>query len=442
MSKPELNRGGQKKGILICVNGPDNAAKVALMSDLHMYLIEQGLESKIIYSPDYSSVKQPKRLLLDEIMHLYDLAEAYRNEGVNVILNPSNMGELGDSLGLKIDLIIDTTGASKVPRPDFVQFNGNNLEDVKAAVSSLTTPIEELPEVQPRPTKQAYTHTSRLEACYRGQKAVSLVKSKPGYYIPPSLSGNFLELYTNTLNSIIERNRQVKDDGLVPVATLVNVEQNDSASKSPLQLDIAEDMPLVLEVPTEVSLQQTVPKIEFDTLATAIFASSDISIEAISSEVQDWDYDKKSIALESIVQTHPELIHMDYRFELVLSLSQFCELAEVVSTKPAMQTISPKLGYEVPSSVIDAGKAYIYESCFDDSNSLYSKLFEQYDQQVASFGCLSGNRIRAVLNISFQELWNIDRSKTKNKVASSLVNIAKETHPALWMSSLKSNRSK
>jgi len=155
---------------------------------------------------------------------------------------------------------------------------------------------------------------------------------------------------------------------------------------------------------------------ELDIVADMLYEYSDLPLEDLKKEVANWPYERKQAVFTAYMgerlnrRQRPgralEKIH--YSFDLVSEYGVFKDLQRHRMVDDlGWQLLSPRLGYEVPQLVEDAGQTDAFLDCFDLSLQLYSALQASHGSLVAQYAVLQGHRLRWKVTLNAREAFQM-----------------------------------
>lgn len=196
-----------------------------------------------------------------------------------------------------------------------------------------------------------------------------------------------------------------------------------------------------------VKLIGATPRNELDMVTPLLYSYSDLPYQELSFLANEWSYEQKAKILglffnEAQQKDRSTLSPMAvamYSWDLVTDYGLFYELLLYgVGRDLTLQALSPRLGFEVPKIIDDAGLTDDYEECFDLSLQLYSRLQRAGYDNEAQYATLLGHKLRWSVKYSAREmlaalrhLHQMDDSTTGRQLAASLHEKISETHPIL-----------
>jgi len=191
-----------------------------------------------------------------------------------------------------------------------------------------------------------------------------------------------------------------------------------------------------------VTLVSYTPHNEFDIIPDILYAHSDMPFSSLQTEVAIWPYQRKADMLKTHLgnpKSHQSadlaLAKVRYTFDLVCDFATYDDL---VRNHPAAslqrQTISPRMGYDVPKQIEDASLTDAYEQCFDLSLQLYSALQGKGHKLEAQYAALLGHKLRWQVTYSARDIANLlshqDKPGANTLVQQMWAKLA-EAHPLL-----------
>ncbi len=189
------------------------------------------------------------------------------------------------------------------------------------------------------------------------------------------------------------------------------------------------------------------PRNELDIVADMLYPHSDLPLEALLQQVSQWSYQQKLDVFAAYMGDRPskyqrpgrplEKIH--YSFDLTAKYGVFKELQRHhMVDNPSSQECTPRLGYDVPQLVIDAGLAESFEHCFDLSLELYSALQAAKGPLLAQYAVLHGHNVRWQVTVNAREAFRMlelytapESDKDCRKIALQMYDKITEVHPLL-----------
>ncbi|MCA9348903.1 dTMP kinase [Candidatus Saccharibacteria bacterium] len=207
----------------------------------------------------------------------------------------------------------------------------------------------------------------------------------------------------------------------------------------------AQELPLPTELPEDIQLTSYWPHNELEIVPHMLYSFSDLSESAIVSEISQRSYDEKTRIFEDYIgerlnrrmKPGRAFERISYSFDIVSDYGAFRDLQRhrIVSDLE-WQELTPKYGFDIPELVEKAGLSDIYESCFDDSAMIYSKLFEEYGSVVAQYVTLLGHRMRWKLTVNAREAFHFIELRSSpqghrnyRRIAQKMHQLISDVHP-------------
>jgi len=148
-----------------------------------------------------------------------------------------------------------------------------------------------------------------------------------------------------------------------------------------------------------ITLADHHPRNELDIVAAILYPLSDLPVKTLQSEVLSWPYQRKFDVLMAHLSEHPQeslsgpaLAQIRYSFDVLCSYDIFRRFPG--STPKTRQALTPRLGYDTPQLVDEAGLSDTYADCFDLSLELYSALQAGNYPDEAEYAALHGHKVR------------------------------------------------
>jgi len=170
-----------------------------------------------------------------------------------------------------------------------------------------------------------------------------------------------------------------------------------------------------------VTLVEYTPHNELDIVADMLYEHSDLSLQALRTEVAAWPYQRKLDVFTAYIGERLNRRHrpgralekIHYSFDLVCDYGIFRDLQRHrIVDDLGWQTLSPRYGYDIPKLVEDAGLADDFERCFDLSLELYSALQAGGRQLEAQYAILLGHKMRWKLTYNAREAFHFHELRT------------------------------
>jgi dTMP kinase len=196
-----------------------------------------------------------------------------------------------------------------------------------------------------------------------------------------------------------------------------------------------------------VTLVGYTPHNELDIVADILYEHSDLPLQYLQREVVGWSYQRKVDILaayigERLNRRHKpgralEKIH--YSFDLVSDYGTFRDLQRHRMVDDLeWQALSPRLGYDVPKLVEEAGATDAFEQCFDLSLQLYSALQAGGLLLEAQYATLLGHKMRWKVTYNAREAFHLHELRSSpqghpsyRKLVQQMHATVAEVHPLL-----------
>jgi dTMP kinase len=170
-----------------------------------------------------------------------------------------------------------------------------------------------------------------------------------------------------------------------------------------------------------VTLTSFTPRNELDIVADMLYEHSDLPLEQLRQTVAAWPYQRKLDVFnaymgERLNRRHRpgralETIH--YSFDLVCDYGIFRDLQRHrMVDDMEWQFLSPRLGYDTPGLIEEAGVGEAFDRCFDLSLELYSALQAGGYQLEAQYATLLGHKMRWKVTYNAREAFHLHELRT------------------------------
>lgn len=179
-----------------------------------------------------------------------------------------------------------------------------------------------------------------------------------------------------------------------------------------------------------VQLVSAWPRNENDLIADMLYPHTGLPLHTIQERIASWPMNRKLDVLEAYLadtQPGPVLEKAHYSWDLLTPYSTFRELQRFPSESLAIQTLTPRHGYDMPKEIEDAGLADTYEKCFDLSLELYSDLQAAGHHLESQYCTLYGHNQRWTMTINAAQLSNLPDNPTTQTMREKQA----EAHPTI-----------
>ncbi len=189
-----------------------------------------------------------------------------------------------------------------------------------------------------------------------------------------------------------------------------------------------------------VTLTDLWPRNELDLVADMLYEHTDQSLATIRKEISGWSYDKKSSVFETYMGERLNRRHKPgralekahYSWDLVCDFGIFCDLQRHRMVDDLQwQQLTPRLGYEVPELIDEAGLTEVFEDCFDLSLRLHSALQQAGYTEETQYATLLGHRMRAKVTYNARQAFHIHELRTSPQGHPSYRKIVLQMHEKL-----------
>lgn len=170
-----------------------------------------------------------------------------------------------------------------------------------------------------------------------------------------------------------------------------------------------------------VTLVSYTPHNELDIVADILYEHSDLPLEQLQKEVSTWPYQQKVAVLSAYIGERLNRRHrpgralekIHYSFDLVCDYGIFRDLQRHRMVDDLeWQALSPRLGYDTPKLVEEAGVADEFDQCFDLSLQLYSAMQASKFPLDAQYATLLGHKMRWKVTYNAREAFHLHELRT------------------------------
>ena len=170
-----------------------------------------------------------------------------------------------------------------------------------------------------------------------------------------------------------------------------------------------------------VTLVDFWPKNELLLTADMLYEHSNLSLEQLQSEVNDWSYDKKSEVFKAYMGERLNRRHRPgraiekahYSWDIVCDYGIFRDLQRHRMVDDLnWQQLTPRYGYEIPQLIEEAGLTDQFEACFEISLKLYSVMQQAGYNLEAQYATLLGHRMRWKITYNAREAFHLHELRT------------------------------
>ncbi len=157
-----------------------------------------------------------------------------------------------------------------------------------------------------------------------------------------------------------------------------------------------------------VRLVGRTPRNELDSIGVVLYEHSDVSMSDIRALLEVLPYEAKSRLLNSDLgseQADTLLRTVSYEWDMISSFTVYEAFTRLTGCEQAvLQAPSPRLGFDTPSIIDDAGLTDAYAACFDTSLELYSTLQASQQNRAAECAVLLGHQMRWSVTVTAEQL--------------------------------------
>ncbi len=170
-----------------------------------------------------------------------------------------------------------------------------------------------------------------------------------------------------------------------------------------------------------VSLVDFWPKNELLLVPDMLYEHSNLSLEQLQSNVNDWPYDQKVEVFKAYMGERLNRRHKPsraiekahYSWDLVCDYGIFRDLQRHRMVDDMnWQLLTPRYGYDVPKLVEDAGLTDQFEACFEVSLKLYGFLQQAGYPLEAQYATLMGHKMRWKVTYNAREAFHLHELRT------------------------------
>jgi thymidylate kinase/thymidylate synthase ThyX len=202
------------------------------------------------------------------------------------------------------------------------------------------------------------------------------------------------------------------------------------------------------DAPTEaITLTDVWPRNELDIVPDMLYEHTSLPLSELRQQTDQWSYNQKADIFtaymgERLNRRHKpgralEKIH--YSWDLVCDYGIFRDLQRHRMVDDlAWQDLTPRLGYDMPKLIEDAGLDELFEECFDLSLQLYSLLQRNGYANEAQYATLLGHKMRWKITYNAREAFHLHELRTSpqghpgyRKLVSQMHEKLAEVHPIL-----------
>ncbi|MEK7059484.1 MAG: dTMP kinase [Patescibacteria group bacterium] len=170
-----------------------------------------------------------------------------------------------------------------------------------------------------------------------------------------------------------------------------------------------------------VNLVDFWPKNELLLVPDMLYEHSNLSLEQLQSNVNDWPYDQKIAVFKAYMGERLNRRHRPsraiekahYSWDLVCDYGIFRDLQRHRMVDDMnWQLLTPRYGYEVPKLVEEAGLTDQFEACFEVSLKLHAFLQQAGYALEAQYATLMGHKMRWKVTYNAREAFHLHELRT------------------------------
>ncbi len=163
------------------------------------------------------------------------------------------------------------------------------------------------------------------------------------------------------------------------------------------------------------------PRNELDLVPDMLYEHSSMPLRELQTEIAGWPYDRKVKALKAYMGERLNRRHRPgralekahYSWDIVCDYGIFRDLQRHRMVDDLQwQSLSPRLGFETPKLVEEAGLDELFESCFDISLRLFSLLQQNGYSLEAQYATLLGHNMRWKVTYNAREAFHLHELRT------------------------------
>ncbi len=196
-----------------------------------------------------------------------------------------------------------------------------------------------------------------------------------------------------------------------------------------------------------VILTQVWPRNELELVPDMLYEHSNLALEEIQKEVNEWSMDKKEEVFQAYIGERLNRRHKPgraiekahYSWDLLCDYGIFRDLQRHRMVDAfEWQSLTPRYGFDVPSLIDDAGLTDDFNKCFDLSLELYSTMQAADYPLEAQYATLLGHKMRWKITYNAREAFHLHELRTSpqghpgyRKLVQQMHEKLAEVHPML-----------
>lgn len=191
-----------------------------------------------------------------------------------------------------------------------------------------------------------------------------------------------------------------------------------------------------------VVLTDVWPRNELDLVADMIYEHSDLPLQVIREQVDNWSIDKKTELLRTYIGDRLNRRHKPgralekahYSWDLMCDYGIFRDLQRHrIVDDMEWQQLTPRYGFEVPDLVEQAGLSELFEQAFALSLALHSYMVEKSLELEAQYATLLGHKMRWKMTYNAREAFHFNELRTSPHGHPGYRKLVMEMHEKLRM---------
>jgi dTMP kinase len=295
-------------------------------------------------------------------------------------------------------------------------------KDATAGAQSVAEVLAAKPPLKSTPAETPPTEQSSDPPA----ETLSEPAEAPRYIVPKRVTGKLAREYKRTLDTILDTRtvlmeavaaddpaRDVIARALLPVAAYGATDKAAArelviAAGDPFAELARKELQENLDASDQsVQLVHYWPRSELSLLPDMLYRYSGSRRDELARQTDSWSYQHKTDVFYRYLRAGGNALSAcSYTLELLTDYDSLLVLRDH-GVRSQHQRLTPRYGYAVPSSVEKAGLVERFESCFDLSLNLQSKLQAAGLETEAQFATLLGHKLRVECTITAAQLFEL-----------------------------------
>ena len=189
-----------------------------------------------------------------------------------------------------------------------------------------------------------------------------------------------------------------------------------------------------------VTLTDVWPRNEISLVADMLYEKTDLPLEQIRSEISSWDYQKKLKVFDTYIGERLNRRHKPgqalekahYSWDIVCDYGIFRDLQRHRMVDDlSWQSLTPRFGFDMPELIEHAGLTELFESGFDLSLQLFSRLQSAGLTIEAQYAVLMGHKMRWKVTYNAREAFHFHELRTSPQGHPQYRKLVREMHSQL-----------